>query len=455
MAAPSEVYPELVAPVLAHTEPLEISDTFCHAKMDALIDCSRVVREAAEGRTGSLTIDEVLPTAEQKTLYAKALQHLLERLDWKETDVLDAYLPMDERRQAWMLTVDVSAVASTAHYLDMDAPFLHSLGTDMLRAANTVEGVEAQVRACERATALVDAAFARVVSRVNVVRTKDLIPIDLPRLMPKAVGWGRGVPLPPLFAAAMGIETDEVDEKVNAVAALFGRLPLLRALHAKGRIVWYLVCPAAVSVGRRDIVEWAVAKGYELTFRDTMAAAAHGDLDLLKWMCARGVRLDSFATASAARHGHLHVLQWLQTQGVEMEIVYYHAVEGGHVAVLEWALAEGIPMDRDRHRLCGVAAARGHLAALQWARAQGCPWGDGTAHWAARRGELAVVQWAHANGCSFGALECAHAARHGHLQVLQWLRAQGVPWDRRVINNAARQLHGDVVQWAVANGCPE
>jgi hypothetical protein len=326
-----------------------------------------------------------------------ALLHLLTRGDWRATDPLDAYLPLDEGRAAWIGT-DMSLLCAAVEVADMlgfDGPFLESLSNDLVRAANTLPEVEAALRACELTTALADAAFARTCAAVRGVPGKFKAPSTWGQCMAGAnedmvIALGRQ---PVRFEDAIG--------KLG-VAARFGRLPLLQAAQAR--------C-------RGFLTDWTVLE--------------------------------------AARGGHLHVVRWLREQGCPWYAnACAAAAGGGYLTLLQWLREQGCPWDATT---CASAAEGGHLDVLAWARANGCPIiGRNVTEPLARRGDLDTLVWAWGEGAPLSSQTAADAALGGHIHVLEWLRAHIDVFEVPTWRSAAEEGHAHVLDWLVARGytCP-
>jgi hypothetical protein len=374
--------------------------------LQLLLTHSRVVREAAEGRTAPLTLDDVFPTAEQKALYADALQHLLKRFDggrcWPETSLFDSFLVVDVRRAAW-LAGDVAGAARTAHYLDMDDAFMHALGADLLRAANTFDGFEDRVRACGVMGPLVEAAFARMCAAFRAKWADHGITstLDLP------LRWGRHADLPWHFAVAAGRSACDDEYRMRdheTVLVAFGRLTALQ--RSMGSEAWY---------------DWCGLSSFPI--RLAAHAARSGHVHVLQWLQARfGVCAcrDPRVLAGAARHAHTSVLTFLLTQKcLGNASACEAAATGGHVAVLQWLREQGCPWDASA---CTAAARGGHMEAVQWLREHRCPWDEGTCTAAAKGGYLEIVRWLREHGCPWDEGTCTAAEEGGHVDIVRFLR---------------------------------
>jgi hypothetical protein len=451
--------------------------------MEVLKVHSRVVREAAEGSTDPLTLDLVFPTEELRALHGLSLTHALERVGWEETPILDAYLPLDETRAAWLAKVDVTAVVRTVHYLDFDDAYMRALSGDILRSANTVEEMEGKVRtvrACELTTALVDATFVRMClafPRVVTTCRQAYYPT-----LPLPETWGK-VPFTALFRAAAGLPFFSAPSDIGDVAvfaAAFGRVNVLRQLRTFGYNCGSRAAAAAARGGHLATLQWArsvkarwtaeacdmAALGGHMACLEYLhaqgcpceyagvgiSAGAGGHLPILEWAWAHGCR-SSTVGWFAAQGGHLHILQWLQERGalVMCTKLASSAASLGHLEMLQWLSAQGCPWDEES---CAAAAKGGHLTVLQWLRAQDCPWNENTCEGAAGEGHLEVLQWARANGCPWDQWVCTMAAGNGHLAVLQWAHEHGCPWDSLTCTSAAEYGCLEVLQWAHAHGCP-
>lgn len=250
-------------------------------------------------------------------------------------------------------------------------------------------------------------------------------------------------------------------------AAASGNLELLKWYHVNGSTclgsgTQKLYDVAALN-GRLDVIRWARENGRLWAVSSVVHAASRGHVHVLEWFAGdvmNDFRRQFFPEVlslaevcrTASRNGRLRVLQWADSLGRGWNAdTCAEAARGGHLDVLRWARGKGCPWSEDT---CAQAALGGHLHVLRWARAGGCPWNASTCSSAARNGHLDVLRWARCRGCPWDENTCSEAALGGHLDVVRWARAQGCPWNEDTCRNAVCHGHLEVLRWSRDNGCP-
>jgi hypothetical protein len=186
----------------------------------------------------------------------------------------------------------------------------------------------------------------------------------------------------------------------------------------------------AAQQGDLGMVKWLHCCVQRMSVKVNYVAALRGRLKVLKWAHSKSDQ-DRWAKSeicyAAAKGGHLAVLQWARTVCLPpcpWDVKTCRcAAANGHLEVLRWARQEGCPWDE---QTCTAAARHGHLPVLRWARENGCPWDKQTCIEAAAHGHLDCLQWARGEGCPCDwPSVCAVAAKGGHQGVLVWARGNG------------------------------
>ena len=195
------------------------------------------------------------------------------------------------------------------------------------------------------------------------------------------------------------------------------------------RLCWKDACTLAALRGKLAILKLLRADGFPWDSETCRAAAEGGHLQVLEWLHNTGCTWEAWTYRAAAYSGHLEMLIWLHNTGSCPgwdEDLFNVAAHGGQLDVVRWLHETGCPWD-DRYT-CMIAVQSGKLEMLKWLHNAGCAWDADVFQTAARHGHLHVVEFLHSAGCPSSTFTCCAAASGGQLEVLKWLWAHDYPW---------------------------
>ena len=226
------------------------------------------------------------------------------------------------------------------------------------------------------------------------------------------------------------------------IAALRGRLDVMKWLHGQGAGLQYVVggnslLSTAALFGSLDMLKWLHANGTHMLPDDNeeitkMIAGGYnralegaGTIEGLEWTrdVLGCVYDDDGLLYKAAESGDVDVMEWLcNEQGVQggelPESLHYFAAKFDRVAMLEWLRDNGPP--RDDLDTLKAAAAGCSLEALKWLRADGCEWHGSVCARASVGDESTYDLFDAASNTP---------PRVGLMTTLEWLLTNGCPWD--------------------------
>ena len=181
-----------------------------------------------------------------------------------------------------------------------------------------------------------------------------------PRALASLAGAGRGFAAAVAVTALMQWARDE--KKLLR--------PRRSALWPDLRLCWREACSLAALGGRLEVLKRLRSTGCPCDSVTCRAAAEGGHLEALKWLHNTGCPWDSVSCYAAAAAGRLEVLKWLHSAGCPWDRwTCVGAARGGHLVVLKWAREHGYPWGRGGKQGCEWAS-NGHPETLAWVRAQ-------------------------------------------------------------------------------------
>ena len=261
-------------------------------------------------------------------------------------------------------------------------------------------------------------------------------------------------------------------------AAMAGRLDIAKWMLNNGWNYATDLTLGAVLSGKADMLEWCISRDPpdESVFR---AVSMVGDIAMIQQICAESSRTnDSHILEGAASVGRLQVLDWALKKGLEWESsALIKAAKYGQKPVIIWAYEKGFLHDDKNpaliHELVAWSVSRGHVDIGEWLLGKGlCTLQDPVAkkyfgsglddeysalHEAiaaccAMRGCIKGLEWLVTKQCPLGDKSFGLAARNGHLAILDWAKDNGRVVDIRVLaREASRFGKPEVCEWIEKN----
>lgn len=124
-----------------------------------------------------------------------------------------------------------------------------------------------------------------------------------------------------------------------AAAASGGNLHILEWVLENDKCLPDETFSAAAAGNNLNILKWAVERGFKLKFNLVVmnVAAIKGRLEMLKYLYSQGAVIDDACIVDAVKSGSLEVVEWLIGIGVKWtDDAYDEAVRRGNKETLEW-----------------------------------------------------------------------------------------------------------------------
>lgn len=168
------------------------------------------------------------------------------------------------------------------------------------------------------------------------------------------------------------------------------------------------------------VLHWVEANGLlRVDSRCVQMAVTVRRRDVVEWLYERGARGDASCCSAAAWKGDLPMLQWLRGKGCPWNV---------------WTIVDG----------------SWNMEILRWARTPPCcPWNASTLSLVVRRGHVDAVTFMVENGCPVAESALIEAAYVGRIDILEVLhpRFPSRLWTSRVYESALQGKKEGVLEW--------
>lgn len=205
-------------------------------------------------------------------------------------------------------------------------------------------------------------------------------------------------------------------------AASCGHLDMLKALHAKGRLVHTdMIAYGAASGGHLSILQWAYERG--LKFSPDVVETAVPYPECIKWLLDEGYKADEEAMCRAVSIGNLESVRLMRAAGTPHDLgrLAHSAVANNRLEILKYLLNEGC-MFTESH--LSEAAAYGNIECMEFI------WN--------------MVRKVDEYGLY-------HAVFGKNIDIVEWMHTQGAVIDGLVINAALRSCTPEIREWGHRN----